>query len=1077
MARPAKFSRPRLKGVQPRERLFARLDAAVDQAAATWIWGPPGAGKTTLAGSYVAARDVPTLWYHVDRGDADPATLFCELAAAAAQSGLYRGAHLPLLTPECLADFDGFARRWFAALYDGLPRPCAVVFDNVHDAAGTPVLDALWREAVEQVPPGVQVILASRTEPPPSLARARASRALAVIGWPELRFSADEARAVAAASGDGAAFDMRALLERCDGWAAGLILLLQQAPADGGTAGAAPTQQVLFDYFATELFDRLPAPTRHLLLRTALLPWITEPMARALAGNDDAMALLDALHRGHLFVERKADRPPSYQVHALLREFLLDTMQRTLPEPQRRQLELLSAQQLLQAGEHAAALQLYLQAGAAEPALGLVLAQASALLEQGRLQTLSAWAQAVQALLPQPMPWLGYWLGMCEFLSRPAAARARWEAAFAGFEAAGDTVGAAMAAAGVIDSHVIEYRWFAPVDPWASRLARLLDAIPAFPHATAEVMVLTSLISALVIRRPQQRLSLPYAARARELLPLVPSVNVRVMCAARLLHHDVFMGEHGESARLIEETRALLADPRLPPLTACNWANFESLYFQLGDYDERRAIDAMQASIDVASHHGLRFLAVLLRSRMAMLLLEAGDTAGARSQLAQARPASEDETFDAEWWRANSAWIAMLDGDAPAAVHAMRRLVAFNVSMGITTSYGMALMFLANALLAAGDLNGAQAALDDYRAPGVPRTPMGEYTALLLDADIALHRGDSDAAERALRAGFAQARERRLLNTLQWLPAQMSRLCAFALEREIERSFVLELIAVRRVPPPAAGVAGAEAWPWPLKIRCLGRFEIVRDGETVHFEGKAQRKPLALLQALVALGGDRVPIDVLIDALWGDSLDGDEHKTFDVTLHRLRRLLGNERAIHVGDRKVSLDAQQVWVDLRALEQLLQRLPSDDRAQQLDAAPLEHAAPRVLALYGGPLLADEPAAPWLEVARHRLSSRFVRFAMALGAHRERSGQWHEAGRLYERCIQIGAGTETIQRRRMVCLREQGQHDEAIATFLRWRQELKSTQARAPSAETMAVYRTLLTGDEPAPDNGGIQPAKK
>jgi ATP/maltotriose-dependent transcriptional regulator MalT len=77
---PAKITPPTLAAVFPRTRLFRVLDRArtpvVDHR-------PPGAGKTTLVASYLAARHLPMLWYQVDTGDADPATFFYYLGVAA----------------------------------------------------------------------------------------------------------------------------------------------------------------------------------------------------------------------------------------------------------------------------------------------------------------------------------------------------------------------------------------------------------------------------------------------------------------------------------------------------------------------------------------------------------------------------------------------------------------------------------------------------------------------------------------------------------------------------------------------------------------------------------------------------------------------------------------------------------------------------------------------------------------------------------------------------------------------------------------------------------------------------------
>ena len=109
--RLAKLTRPRLRQVVERGRLFRLLDRQLRNGC-VWVAGPPGAGKTTLLASYLNARQLKGPWYAIDAGDSDPASLILHLARSVSGG---RRKPLPLLLPEYLGDLSGFTRR--AALW------------------------------------------------------------------------------------------------------------------------------------------------------------------------------------------------------------------------------------------------------------------------------------------------------------------------------------------------------------------------------------------------------------------------------------------------------------------------------------------------------------------------------------------------------------------------------------------------------------------------------------------------------------------------------------------------------------------------------------------------------------------------------------------------------------------------------------------------------------------------------------------------------------------------------------------------------------------------------------------------
>jgi ATP/maltotriose-dependent transcriptional regulator MalT len=186
----------------------------------------------------------------VDPGDADLATFFHYLGQAAAAFTPTGQRQLPALTPEYLADVPSFARRYFRELFRRMPDGGTLVLDNYQEAAPEEQFHSLIADAVAEVPQGLMLVAVSRRDPPDAYARIIANENVCFVDWEDLRLTVPEAQAIAALrSARLEPARVAALHAQCDGWAAGLTLLLEDWHRDleSGDAPSGIGRDALFN--------------------------------------------------------------------------------------------------------------------------------------------------------------------------------------------------------------------------------------------------------------------------------------------------------------------------------------------------------------------------------------------------------------------------------------------------------------------------------------------------------------------------------------------------------------------------------------------------------------------------------------------------------------------------------------------------------------------------------------------------------------------------------------------------------------------------------------------------------------
>lgn len=136
-----------------RKSLFNKLDQASNRHSGTWIESPGGAGKTTLAASYIRERQIPCLWYQVDSEDGEMARFFMHLTLAVSELSPASAKSMPRFAPEYLLNVVSFARHYFRSLFASCKEPFALVFDNCHEVDSDSILFECMHICLEQMPP------------------------------------------------------------------------------------------------------------------------------------------------------------------------------------------------------------------------------------------------------------------------------------------------------------------------------------------------------------------------------------------------------------------------------------------------------------------------------------------------------------------------------------------------------------------------------------------------------------------------------------------------------------------------------------------------------------------------------------------------------------------------------------------------------------------------------------------------------------------------------------------------------------------------------------------------------------
>ena len=1061
-----KVSRPILTGIYPRKRLFASLDRMRERPV-IWVAGPPGCGKTTLVSSYLEARKLPCLWYQLEAGDADPATFFYYLGQAVQKAVPRKRKPLPLLTPEYLQGIPTFTLRYFQSLYDRLKIPGIVVFDNYQDVPAGAPLHEIILNGLSGLPDGINAVLISRSDPPPAMIRLQANHQLEILGWNHLRMTLDESEGMVRLRTKKrlSRETMLRMHREVDGWAAGLVLRMESEKMEEREpepAGKLAPEKV-FDYFASEIFDRTDEEVQKFLLQTAFFPKMTASMAEGLTGQPSASRILSTLSRNHYFTEKRFPADPIYQYHPLFREFLISRAKETFSPALLSSLFRRAAVFLEEDGQEEASVSLFREARDWEGMIRLILKNAPSMVEQGRTRSLEEWLNGVPRGLFENHPWLLYWMGACRQPFDPTFARPFFEKAFERFRNQSDAAGTFMAWSGIVSSILSAFENYKSLDRWISILETLLRDFQKFPSEEVGAMVTCNMMGALVVRQPHHPDVEAWAQRALEAAERQANISFQLQTFIRLAIYRTYIGDTQKSLQAIHSIQHLTRSPDAPPLALVAAKHAEAMHYNQAVENHEKCLKAVSESLELARTTGVHRLDLMVLGQGVLSALKAGDRETAANLLDQMAASSQSfKPWEACFYHLLRTREGLLRGAfKQASLHAE---MALQCSEEVGSPISSVRCHLAAAQVMHQLGKPRKAAEHLARALTISRRIRAkntEFSAFLAKALFSLEQGKEASGLTSLRKALTIGREEEYFITFIDRPFAMAGLCVKALEKGIEVPYVQELIRRCNLIPEKPPFH-LESWPWPLKIFTLGGFQILKEDDPLKFSRKAQQRPLSMLKALIALGGKEVREDQISDALWPEA-DGDvAHESFATNLHRLRKLIGNEKALPLREGRLNLDERFCWVDVWAFERILGQ--ADVRWKEKSKENAVRLVEKAMDLYKGPFLFREIEQPWAAAMSERLRSKFLRSVGRLAQYWQEAGQWEKALDCYQKGLEVDHLAEEFYQGLMTCHQHLGQRAEALSVYNRCKRALSQAFGVEPSPKTDGIYRSLLSGKQ-------------
>ncbi len=692
---------------------------------------------------------------------------------------------------------------------------------------------------------------------------------------------------------------------------------------------------------------------------------------------------------------------------------------------------------------------------------GILQKRAPRWIDDGQGPGLKKWLERIPEELVSKSPWLLFWFGIVLLPSSPRKSSPWFEQSFALFERKYHIIGMFAAWSGAVDA--ILYTWddLKGLNAWIDKYETIRKYYAWIPTRAIKARVAASMFAALMYCQPYHRDMEKWVRRAVAASKSGLHPTQRMLINYQLVYYFVWMGEFSKACLITQHVSKEAAFGEAAPMAKITSSLVEAIYTGVADANVDACHQAVARGLKLAEQTNIHIWDGRLLGQGAWGELMQGDTEAAEHYLEHINALLNPERrLEYSFYHNQRGWQALLKQNFPLALEHTREALKLARQVGVIGVQTINHQALCLILLEMGELEQAHRHVIQARDLGRGRkSGLFQFFRHLLLARIWFERGHNSQGLNELRLGMEMGRQRGYRTTPWWHAPSMVQLCTRALEAGIEVEYVQELIRNRNLKPPTPPLA-VENWPWPLKITTLGGFSMLINDQPYQPSGKAQHKPIELLEVMISLDGRSVCQETLADILWPD-VDGDKaQQAFTITLHRLRKLLYPVEAIQLREKKLSLVESVCWLDIWEVNHLQKKINTAIIQGKKNETEISYLTQRLLSLYQGHFLSDEASASWLLSCRERLRSGMLHQLRRLGRYWEELEEWETARDIYLCALEVDMLMEEYYRRLMICYWKQDRRAEALALYERCRRILRSRLDIEPCTKTQRLHSQIL-----------------